>query len=131
MTLRKIVIYGDISKMNECNSVETIDRANLTEHTKIRLNKITEIENYFYQKINQRKPCSKKLSKYVTAFDYIDKVLIALSATSDEVSIISFTSTTGAPVEIAIAGFTLYFSLTTKIVKKLLSITMKQKGKVR
>ena len=88
MTLRKIVIYGDISKMNECNSVETIDRANLTEHTKIRLNKITEIENYFYQKINQRKPCSKKLSKYVTAFDYIDKVLIALSATSGGVSVI-------------------------------------------
>ena len=117
--------------MNECNSIETIDRANLTKHTKIRLNKITETENYFYQKINQRKPSSKNLSKYVTAFGYIDKVLIALSATSDEVSIISFTSTTGAPVEIASAGFTLYFSLTTKIVKKLLSITMKQNGKAR
>ena len=129
MTLRKIVIYGDISKMNECNSVETIDRANLTEHTKIRLNKITEIENYFYQKINQRKPCSKKLSKYVTAFDYIDKVLIALSATSGGVSIISFTSAVVAPVGIASGSFTLIFSLTTGIVKKLLSITRNKKKK--
>ena len=48
--------------MNESNSMETIDKTKLTELTKIRLNKITEIENYFYQEINQRKSCSKKLS---------------------------------------------------------------------
>ena len=74
--------------MNESNSIETIDRTNLTEETKIRLNKITKIENYFHQEINQRKSCSKKLSKYVTAFDYIDKVLIALIAANGRVSII-------------------------------------------
>ena len=33
--------------MNESNSVETIDRTNLTEQTKIRLDKITEIEKLF------------------------------------------------------------------------------------
>ena len=31
-------------------------------------------------------------------FDYIDKLLIALSATGGRVSIISFTSVAGAPV---------------------------------
>ena len=67
---------------NESNSIETNDRTNLTEQTKVRLNKITEIENYFHQEINLRKSCSKKLSKYVTAFDYIDKILIVLSAVS-------------------------------------------------
>ena len=66
--------------MNESNSIQTTDRTNLTEQTKTRLDKITEIENYFYKEINQRKSCSKKLSKYVAAFDYIDKVLIGLSA---------------------------------------------------
>ena len=35
---------------------------------------------------------SKKLSTYVAAFDYIDKNLIVLSATSGGISIISFTS---------------------------------------
>ena len=74
--------------MNKSDAIELIDTTNLTEQTKIRLNKITEIENYFYQEINQWKVCSKKLSKYVTAFHYIDKVLIALSATSGGVSII-------------------------------------------
>ena len=109
--------------MNENNSIETIDRTNLTEQTKFRLDEISKIENYFYQEINQRKSCSKKLSKYVAAFDYIDKILIALSATSGGVSIISFTSVVGASVGIASASFILIFSLTTGIVKKLLSIT--------
>ena len=62
--------------MKERNSIETIDRTNLTEQTKIRLDKISEIKNYLNQEINQRKSYSKKLSKYVTAFDYIDKILI-------------------------------------------------------
>ena len=74
--------------MNESNSVETIDRTNLTEQTKFRLDEISKIENYFHEEINQRKSCSKKLSKYVTAFDYIDKVLIALIAANGRVSII-------------------------------------------
>ena len=115
--------------MNESNSIETIDRTNLTEQTKIRLNIISEIENYFHQEINQGKSCSKKLSKYATAFSYIDKVLIALRATSGGVSIISFTSVVGAPVGIASASFTLIFSLTARIVKKLLSIPRKKKEK--
>ena len=67
--------------------------------------------------------------KYVTAFDYIDKVLIVLSATSSRVSIISFRSIIGAPVGIASASFTLLFSLTTGIVKKLLNITRNKKKK--
>ena len=70
-----------------------------------------------------------KLSYYVTAFDYIDKILIVLSATSSGVSIISFTSIIGAPVGIASASFTLIFSLTTGIVKKLLNITRNKKKK--
>ena len=101
----------------------------MTEQTKIRLAKISEIENYFHQEINQRKLCSKKISKYVAAFDYIDKILIVLSATSAGVSIISFTSVVGAPVGIASASFTLSFSLTTRIIKKLLIITRNKKKK--
>ena len=101
----------------------------MTEQTEISLNKITEIESYFYKEINQRKSCSKKLSTYVAAFDYIDKILIVLSATTGGVSIISFTSIIGAPVGIASASFTLIFSLTTGIIKKLLSITRNKKKK--
>ena len=109
--------------MNECNSTEAIDKTNLSEQTKFRLSEIIAIENYFHQEINQRKSCSKKLNKYVIAFDYIDKILIALSATSSGVPIILLASIAGATVGIASANLTLFFSLTTGIVKKLLNIT--------
>ena len=99
------------------------------EQAKYPLDEISKIENYFHEEINQRKSCSKKLSKYVAVFDYIDQALIVLSATSGGVSIISFTSIIGAPVGIASASFTLIFSLTTGIVKKLLNITRKKKKK--
>ena len=120
--------------MNKCNfiennSLETIDKINLSEQTKFRLDEISKIENYFIEEINQRKSCSQKLNKYVTTFDYIDKILIVLSATTGGVSIISFTSIIGAPVGIVSASFTLIFSLTTGIVKKLLNITRKKKEK--
>ena len=88
-----------------------IDKTSLTDQTKYRLNEITKIENYFNSEIIQRKLCSKKLSKYVAASDYVGKILIVLSATSCGVSIISFTSILGAPVGIGSASFTLIFSL--------------------
>ena len=115
--------------MNKCNFIESIDKTNLSEQTKFRLDEISKIENYFIEEINQRKSCSQKLNKYVTTFDYIDKILIVLSATTGGVSIISFTSITGAPVGIASASLTLIFSLTTGMVKKLLNITRNKKKK--
>ena len=115
--------------MNESNSIKAIDKKILSKQTKFRLSEIIGIENYFYQEINQRKSCSKKINKYVTAFDYIDKILIVLSATSNGVSIISFTNVVRAPIGITSAGLTLFFSLTTGIVKKLLNITRNKKKK--
>ena len=97
--------------MNEINKI------NLSEETKFRLDEISKIENYFIKEINQRKSCSEKLNKYITTFDYIDKMLVVLSATTGGVSIISFTSVIGAPVGIASASFALIFSLTTGIVE--------------
>ena len=106
-----------------------INKTNLSEQTKFRLSEIIGIENYFHQEINQRKSCSKKLSKYVTAFDYIDKILIVLSATSSGVCIISSASVVGAPVGIESGSFTSIFSLTAGIIKKLLSIARNNKKK--
>ena len=130
MTLRKMTIqFSLISKINEYNSIEAIDRTDFSEQTKFRLDEISNIESYFYEEINQTKSCSKKLSKYVAGFDYIDKILIVLSATIGRVSICSFRSIVGAPVGIASASFTLLFSLTTGITKNVLSTTRKKKRK--
>ena len=72
---------------------------------------------------------SKKLSKYIADFDYIDKTLIVLSATSGGIGIISFTSVIGIPAGIASASCTLIFSLTTVIIKNLLKVTRLKKKK--
>ena len=78
-----------------------IDQTNLTDKTKFRLNETSKIENYFTSEINQRKICSKKVSNYVAALDYIDKIFIFLSATSGGVCIIFAVSVVGAPIAIA------------------------------
>ena len=106
-----------------------INKTNLSKQTKFRLSEVIGIEIFFHQNINQRKLFTKKLSKYVTAFDYIDKILTVLSAASSGVCIISSASVVGAPVGIESATFTLIVSLTTRIIKALLSITKVTKRK--
>ena len=41
--------------MSESNSIEAIDKANLTNQTKFKLDEISKIENYFIEEINKRK----------------------------------------------------------------------------
>ena len=106
-----------------------IYKTNLSCQTKFRLDGIKKIENCFNSEINQRKLCSRKMSKYVTTFNYIDKILIVLNATTGGVCIISHETFVGAPVGIASAGFTILFALTTGIIKKLLKTTRNKKKK--
>ena len=128
MILRKMILkFCHISKVNKCNSIEAIVKTNLSEQIKFRLDEISKIENCFVEEINQRKSCSKKICKYVAAFDYMNKTVIVLSETTAGVTISSFTSIAGAPDGIASASFTLLFSLTTEITKKLLNITRKKR----
>ena len=106
-----------------------IGKTKLSDQTKFRLYEIKKIQNYFINEINERKSCSKKLNKYVTTFDSIDKILITLSAATGGITTISFTSIIGVPAGIASASFTLNFSIITGIIKKLLSTTRKKKKK--
>ena len=67
-----------------------IINSNLSDQTKFRLNEMNKLKDYFNSEIQDRKTISKRISKNITEFDYIDKTLIVLSATSGEVSIIIF-----------------------------------------
>ena len=80
----------------------------MSDQTKFRFHETKKIENYLINDINERESYSKKLNKYVIIFDYIEKILIVLSATTGGISIISFTTTIGAPVGIACASFTFF-----------------------
>ena len=72
---------------------------------------------------------SKRLSKYIASFDYINKSLIVLSATSGIISITLFATVIGVPVGIASASLKLIFSISTGIVKKRLLKTTRNKKK--
>ena len=62
--------------MNESNLV----KISLNYQTKFRLNQINKIKGYVNSEIRERKAISKKLSKYIAAFNYTDKIVIFLSA---------------------------------------------------
>ena len=82
------IILSYLKKINKLNSTEIPK----SDQTKLRLNEINKIIYYFNSDIQERKIMSKKISKYIAAFDYIDKTLIVLSATSGGIKIISFTN---------------------------------------
>ena len=96
--------------------------SNLSNQTKFRLNEINKMKDYFNANIQERKTMSTKPSKYIAAFNYFDKTLIALSATSGGISIISFASIIGAPVKIASASFSLMYFFIKGVIKKILKI---------
>ena len=73
--------------MNKSSSFEAVNTSGLTDQKKFSQN---EIINYFNSEIQEKIIMSKKLSKYIAAFNYFDKILIVLSAASGKVSIISF-----------------------------------------
>ena len=99
---------------------------NLNHQQQFRLNKINESKDCFIAEISERELMNKSLSRYIASFDYFDKFLIVLSATSGGISIASFATVIGAPVGIASASFSFAFSITTGIAKKLLKIKRKK-----
>ena len=58
------------------------------------------MKDYFVAEIKERELMSKRLSKYIVSFDHFDKSLIILSDKTGSISIASFATVIGAPVEI-------------------------------
>ena len=97
----------------------------LNDLAKFSLDEINKIKDYLNAEIKERKDIVKKISKYIVAFDYADKLFITLSASFGTLSIASHATIIGIPVGIAVASLTLIFAVTTGVVKKLLNITRK------
>ena len=117
--------------MAECNSHTVYPNlsVNTSNEQQFRFKKINEIKDYFIAEIKERELMSKRLSKYIASFDYFDKSLVVLSVTTGSISIASFATVIGAPVGIISASFSLAFSISTGIIKKLLKTTRNKKKK--
>ena len=114
--------------MDECNMYLSLSATPSSER-QFRLKKINEIKDYSISGIKERELMSKRLSKYIASFDYFDKSLIVLSVTTGSISIASFATVIGAPVGMVSASFSLAFSISTGIIKKLLKTTRNKKKK--
>ena len=68
-----------------------------------------------------------KLNKYMTSFDYIDKIFIVLSTSFGTLNIASYATVVGIVVGITGASLTLVFTISTGVVKSLLQVTKKKK----
>ena len=119
--------------MVEISSVESIEHNSIDtlnlNNQQFRLNKFNEIENYSIAEIKEKELMRKRLNKYIASFDYFDKPLIVLSTTSGSISITSFATVIGTPIRIVSASLSLAFSLSTRLVKKLLKTTRNKKKK--
>ena len=111
----------EVCKANEISELKDL--------TKYQLDEINNIKEYFNAEIKERKDIVKKISKYIVASDYADKVFITLSASFGTLSIASYATVFGIPAGIARASLTLIFTVTTGLVKTLLNITRKKKKK--
>ena len=109
----------EVSKANRTNELKDL--------TKYRLDEINKIKDYFNAEIKERKDIVKKISKYIVAFDYADKIFITLSTSFGTLSIASYATIIG--ISVGIAGASLIFTVTTDVVKTLLNITRKKKKK--
>ena len=99
------------------------------EIIKFRLDEIKKLKEYFNNEIKEQKDIINEINKYIVAFDYADKVFITLSASFGTLSIASHATVVVIPVGIPGASLTLIFTVTTGVVKKLLSITKTKKKK--
>ena len=72
----------------------------LKDLTKFRLDEINKIKDYLNSEIKERKDIIKRISKYIVAFDYADKLFITLSALFGTLSIASHATIVAKPVGI-------------------------------
>ena len=117
--------------MDECNSHNMYPNLNTTPSNdqQFRLNKINETKDYFIAEIRERELISRNLSKYIAPFEYFDKSLIASSIATSGISVASFATVIGAPVEIISVSCSLAFSITTVFLKHFLKTTRNKKKK--
>ena len=113
----------------ECNIYPNLNATLLNDQQQFMVNKINEIKYYFVAEIKGRELMSKILSKYIASFDYFDKILFFLSVTTGSISIALFATVIGALVGMTSTSFSLAFSISTRIIKKLLKTTRNKKKK--
>ena len=116
--------------MNALKIPTNLETISLNEQTNYRLIEIGKIKDYFDQEIKKQQILIKKLSKYVTGFDYTDKILIVFLTVFSGASIIAHAKDKKRLLGLITSVFSLFFCLSAGIIKTLLYETKKRKKNI-
>ena len=97
--------------MDLSNLPTNLETITLNEQTNYRLMEIGKIKNYFNQEIKDQQILVKKLSKYITGFDYTDKILTVSLTVFSGTNIFAHVEARKRPLGLITAVFSLMFCL--------------------
>ena len=100
----------------EWNSIETIS---LNEQTNYRLMEISKIKDYLEQEIKYQQLLTSKLRKYLTGFDYAEKILTVFLTVFSGTNIFAHVKEDKHLLGLVTSVFSLLFCLSSGVVKKL------------
>ena len=107
----------DLTPTNfECNSLETIT---LNEQINYRLLEIGNIKDYFSQEIQYQQSLTSKLGKYLTGFDYTDKILTVFLTVFSGTNIFAHVRGRKQLLGLITSVFSLLFCLSSGVVRNL------------
>ena len=98
-------------------NLETIT---LNEQTNYRLMEIGKIKDCFNQEMQYQQVLTSKLSKYLTCFDYTDKILTVILTVFSGAIIFAYAKDKKSLLGLIISVFCLLFCLSAGIIKKII-----------
>ena len=104
---------------NETKIYPDLNPAALQEPQTYRLQKLTEIEPYLLNEIEDNRREAKKMKRFKTITGIVDTGLIISAVITGGTSIATSASSVGLPVGAALAGFSVFFSLSRVATQKL------------
>ena len=114
--------------MNELKISTNLETISLNEQTNCRLIEIGKIKDYFDQEIKYQQLLTSKLSKYLTGFDYADKILTVFLTVFSGANIFAHVRGRKQLLGLISSIFSLLFCLSFGVVKKLQQETKTRKS---
>ena len=115
--------------MNELKIPANLETISLNEQTNYRLIEIGKIKDYFDKETKDQEILTKKLSKYITRFDYTDKILTVFLTVFSGTNIFAHAKYKKKLLALITSVFSLVFCLSSGIIKNVLHETKIRKKK--
>ena len=94
--------------------METINLELLEDQNNYRLSEISQMKNYFNEEIQYQQSLTNKLSKYLTVFDYSNKILTMVFSGTNIFSNVNNKQLLGLITSVFSLSFSLSFGIITK-----------------